>query len=401
MEKIKILMILPEFGYGGAEKSFCALSVALSEKYNITIVVFNLECSPFYPIGGHVLSLDINSSKNLVGKFVNFFKRAIRLKRIKKRIKPATSISFLEGADYINILSKQNDKIILSIRGSKFHDENISGLLGWARLYIFMPLLYRKAHAIVTINKGLKKEIDHFISSDKITTIYNGFNFDQIKIKALEEIPNELKEPMDEKPIVAILRLSPEKVFNNLLRVFKKVRLVKKSVKLIIIGSGNMDKELIALCHQLNLTYDASKLGLGRTKNPNVVFLGYIRNPLPILKIAKIFVLTSSAEGFSNALVEAMSLSIPVISTDCPYGPREILNEKKEKRKKNQLLKAGYGLLAPQFKEENSYQQWSSSIIKLLEEEELHNKYAKLAKKRSLNFASSTQLAQWESVILN
>jgi len=394
-------MILPEFGYGGAEKSFCTLSVELSKKFNITLVVFNLAIAPVYPIAGNILSLDIPASNNWLSKLYFFVKRVNRLKKIKWQIKPDVSISFLEGADYINILSKQKEKIILSVRGSKYNDENIKGLMGWLRLHFLMPLLYKRANAIITVNKGIKKEISRFMSADKITTIYNGYDFDQIKLKSLEKNSGISAEPTNKKVIVAIGRLSPEKGFQYLLKVFKKVNEKINSSQLIIIGDGAFGIELVELCKQLNLKYDAGNLGFKKMNDPSVIFLGYLKNPLPILKKASIFTLCSSAEGFPNALIEAMALKIPVISTDCPYGPAEILSDNLEKREKGKVLKTKYGILAPQFEEENSIEEWANCINNLLQNQKLLTKYSHSGYERTKEFTSQKLIYKWESIILD
>ncbi len=395
------MMILPEFGYGGAEKSFCTLSVALSKKFNITIIVFNTISDAAYSTGGNIRSLNVLASDNVISKFVNFVKRVIRVRKIKKEIRPYVSISFLEGADYVNLLSKQKEKVILSVRGSKYKDENIRGLLGWIRINVLMPVLYRKTDAIITVNNGIKQEMSRFVPSNKITTIYNGYDFEQLNKSADEELVESVKELISKNFIIAIGRLSQEKGFQHLLKVYKEVKLVNKEIKLVVLGDGNMDEELINLCKHLNLTYDAVALGFEKTNNPDVVFLGYIKNPLAILKKASLFTLCSSAEGFPNALVEAMALEIPVISTDCPYGPDEILNTKGLKREKGKVLKTEFGILAPPFNEENSIGEWANVIIELLHNNKILNQYGHLGYERAREFTSQELISKWESVILN
>ena len=397
----KIFLIIPEFGYGGAEKSFSLLSVALAKKFDVSIIIFNKENEATYPISGDVISLDIPASNNFFSKLFYFYLRIRRLKKIKKRIMPDVSISFLEGADYINVLSKKNEKVILSIRGSKFNDENIIGITGWFRRYLLMPILYKKAHALVTVNNGIKKEMSKFISPDKITTIYNGYDIEEIEFRAHEEIPIELSELNSKNLIVSVGRLSPEKGFQHLLKVFKEVKLVNNSVKLVIVGSGNMDIELIKLCKKLDLEYDARKLGFDKTKNPDVLFLGYSTNPLPILKMASIFTLCSSAEGFPNALIEAMAIRVPVISTDCPYGPAEILAGKLDKRVKGKVLNTKFGILAPLFNEPNSINEWSRCIIDLLDDHSRFNQLSQLGYERAKDFTSEELISKWESIIVS
>lgn len=392
-------MILPEFGYGGAEKSFCAVSVALAKKYEVALIVFNLESPPVYPVGGRVISLEVKGGRNWLVKVINFTKRTLRLRQLKKQLNPTHCISFLEGADYINVLSKRNEKVILSIRGSKFHDENIKGFSGWLRTTIMMPLLYNKADALVTVNKGIQEEMKTIVEEKKITTIYNSYNIQSLATSASMELPTVLQKAATKLVITAVGRLAPEKGFQHLIKVYIGVKLAIKNVTLVIVGNGEMADTLIDLCKQTNLSYDASMLGYDAFENPDVIFTGYLANPLPVMKKANVFTLCSSSEGFPNALVEAMSLGVPVVSTDCPYGPNEILNPKNIPRDQSQSLKAEFGILCPQFNEKFSVVTWQNAIVELLSDEKLYTAYARSVQERASHFSSDETLSQWESVI--
>src|SRR6187549_4201625 len=122
MSKKKILLIIPELTMGGAQRSISKLSIEFARHHTVWLVIFNKVDGLAYAHGGELVSLDVVPSGGIPNKIKSFIQRVRRLRKLKKDLGIDVSISFLEGADYINILSKANDKIILSIRGSKRHD---------------------------------------------------------------------------------------------------------------------------------------------------------------------------------------------------------------------------------------------------------------------------------------
>src|SRR5436190_16201964 len=119
----RVLLIIPEMHTGGAQRSLSKLSIALATRYQVWLVIFNKGNNVAYPFGGELLSLDVEGGKNWFQKIKSFLQRIERLKQLKKKLRIDVSISFLEGADYVNVLSRQKEKVILSLRGSKLHDE--------------------------------------------------------------------------------------------------------------------------------------------------------------------------------------------------------------------------------------------------------------------------------------
>ncbi len=107
-------------------------------------------------------------------------------------------------------------------------------------------------------------------------------------------------------------RLEKQKDFPNLIRAFAKVRKVREA-RLVILGWGNEMSELENLTRVLDVHED-------------VAFLGAVRNPYAYMARSAVFALSSLYEGLPTVLIEAMAMGVPVVSTDCPHGPAEILN---------------------------------------------------------------------------
>ena len=119
-----VLLIGSELGKGGAERSISLLSFYLEPYYNVTLCILSgTDREKFYKTCSNVVFIDPPAAKNIFQK-VNAWKyRLKKIRQLKKQLDIDVSISFLEGPDYINVLTKGKEKVVLSIRGSKVHDK--------------------------------------------------------------------------------------------------------------------------------------------------------------------------------------------------------------------------------------------------------------------------------------
>ena len=324
MKKKKILLIIPEMMMGGAQRSLSKLSIEFSNDYTVWLVIFNRNENIAYSYGGELISLDVESGEGLFNKIKFFRHRVNRLRKLKKDLSIDVSISFLEGADYVNILSRVHDKIILSVRGSKRYDETITGKFSWLRNKILIPWLYRYADAIVTVNHGIANELRTIYDLKKvnISTIGNFYHIEEITKLALEPKEENINRLYKDPILIATGRLAPEKGLDKLLHVFYQLKKEREKLRFVIVGDGPSLPNLISIADQLNLSVH---YGSNFEESPDVLFLGNQSNVFKFLKGATLFLMNSSSEGFPNGLAEAMICGVPVVSSDCPYGPREIL----------------------------------------------------------------------------
>ncbi|MFW6009601.1 MAG: glycosyltransferase [archaeon] len=116
--------------------------------------------------------------------------------------------------------------------------------------------------------------------------------------------------------ITAMGRYTDQKGFDNLIKAVKNVIEKGYEIKLIIMGKGENKQQLNALIKKLNL-------------KDKVELIGFKSNPYKYISESDLFVLSSNYEGFPNSLLEAMACEVPVISTDCPTGPSEIIDNNK------------------------------------------------------------------------
>ena len=179
------------------------------------------------------------------------------------------------------------------------------------RILIF--ILYPIADKHIAVSKGVAKAMSKYsgINLSKITVIPNPVITDEIFTQGSVLVSHpffDLKEPI----LLFVGRLSYEKDLSNLINAFKKVQKQIPS-RLLIVGDGPDRTKLEALTHQEHI-------------DDRISFLGYQNNPYAYFAQSDLFVLSSSREGLPTVLIEALAFGLKAVSTDCPSGPSEILN---------------------------------------------------------------------------
>jgi len=230
----------------------------------------------------------------------------------------------LAGVDTRVFLGAQ---IFLSIR----HRQGLE--LGSGQFHKMIPLAqhcYAKAEGIIASSRGVADDASAFLglNPERVHFVYNPVYVNGLAKLMDEPVQHPWFMPGAPPVLLGIGRLVEQKNFPLLVKAFARVR-QHIDVRLVIIGGDQSSSDQMA--HRQQLQMLAAELGVG----DDVELIGYKSNPYPYLKAARLFVLSSSYEGFGNVLIEAMLAGCPVVSTDCPSGPSEILNG------------GQYGLLVP------------------------------------------------------
>jgi glycosyltransferase involved in cell wall biosynthesis len=186
----------------------------------------------------------------------------------------------------------------------------------------FIKYFYPKLAATVGCSRGVAEDMRDRFGLTNTTSIPNGIDIPRVRALADEPMPAQY-QPIFAKPTVAfIATLHPLKNPQLVIRMHAALRADGIDHHLLMAGNGHLEHELRQLARDLGVSN-------------SVFFTGFVQNPYPLLKASSAFVLTSRIEGFALVLAEAMALGVPVVSIDCPCGPREVLDGGK------------YGMLIP------------------------------------------------------
>lgn len=368
---LKILMLIPELGYGGAEGAFLRLARELSRWHRVEIAVFRPEYGEARYARATIeteLPITVLDEEGRRGRTARWARRFSKLRKLKRDLRADVTISFLSGANVLNVVARAADRTVVSVRGSRKYELNQSAAARHFYKRFLDPLTYASADAVVSVSEGLSREISRGgwkTASRKYRAISGYVDCEALYASAAKPVEPELEALAGSPVAIAAGRLSVEKGFQHLIRVFAGVRRVLPSAKLVLIGDGPMRGELERLCGAHGLSY-----GEGPDSDPSVLLLGYRTDPIRYFRLAKAYVLCSSNEGFPNVAVEALAAGIPVIAADAPWGAREALGVGPDPRNEPfptiEPTAAPYGTLMPRIDDWRFEEAWARVIAERL-----------------------------------
>jgi len=364
--KKKLIFVISSLACGGAERVVVNLINHLDRnKYKLLLVIFENKLDLQRDLDFAVRIVCLNKKSRW-----DFLKIIFKLRKIICDYKPDSVISFLQYTNIVTVLSTlfqiRNYTLIISERNyPRKYLANIR--LGYLKRWL-MNLTYKKSDKIIAVSKAIKKvlEEDFGIPPEKIKVVYNPIPLEEVIFKSQKGIEHPFFKDENAQVIISAGRLVKQKRYDRLLRAFSLIRKYQKTARLIILGKGILKRELENLALQLDI-------------NNVVSFVGYKDNPYAWMSKADIFVLSSAYEGFPNVLIEAMACGVPVISTDCPSGPREIITNGKN------------GILVPVGDE----RKLAEAILDLLSDEKKRKRFSAAAKKRVQDFEVKKIVSQY------
>ena len=296
---MKICMIIDSLAAAGAERVVVTLSETFYKQgHQVDIILWN-----------NIIEYQINPNINI---HVLEKKTAQELKKLITKINNLNNGAF----DYIYSHLHGKIKIVKQAKlkniyyvfhipiSHRFKSKN--NVIKWLKKKK-LQMRYKNEN-LITVSDGIKDDlIESKIKANSINSIYNPFEFESIKQQANQE---EKDIPKDEY-IINVARFHFQKRQDILLKAFKKSNL---NCKLLLVGKGSKEEY-----QKIENLIDELKL------QEKVIIVGFKSNPYPLIKNAKLLILSSDFEGFGMVLVEALILNTPIVSTNCKSGPSEIM----------------------------------------------------------------------------
>ena len=312
--KSKIALFLPCLAGGGAERSILNLSGCLGDRgYDVDMIVARS--------GGEFLPLVPSTVKLVELHAQSTFGSLPALTRYLRCVRPGVIMSALDHANIVAQLacrlSGTATRSIISVRNT-FSAESELRPSPKRRIEVALAsLLYPRADGILAVSQGVADDLERclHIPADKITVTYNPVVSDRLFEQAHEPVDPPWFEAGAPPVILAAGRLSDQKDYPTLIRAFQTVQ-ASVDARLLILGDGERREDLEALVTSLGL-------------QDKVRMPGFTDNPFAYMARARLFVLSSRHEGLPGVLIQALACGCPVISTDCPSGPSEILKNGK------------------------------------------------------------------------
>ncbi len=383
-----IAIIITKLNGGGAERCASNLSVELAKIYNVYIVVFDA-MDIAYPYGGTLVDLKIPKADGILSRYLGVIKRSYLLHKFKKDHNIDVSISLLEGPNLVNVLSRWKDKTIVSIRNHM--SKQPSGIIAKK----IIRYASKKSDITVALSKMVGRDLsENFgVNPTKIVTIYNHVDKNLLD---KQDVKSKIELDPSKKYIITMGRLHPQKGHWHLIKAFKSVSELCPDLNLLLLGDGPLKYAIKKLIMDLNL-------------EDRVIMPGYIEAPHKYLNDCEMFVLSSLYEGLGNVLLEAQAFGIPIISTDCKSGPREILSPDSDLSSNAEDVEYGrYGILVPVDDELEinaeteltfSEQKLVQAIVNLHNSPQLLEKYRKSSMEGSKRFNKEKIISDWRTLI--
>ena len=286
--------LLGSLNGAGAEKTILTLAKNLILKgANVDLLLLSDHADYTAPEGINTI-LVTGKSKRLQRKSLS------KITRAKKYDLFVTS-----RAEFYNSIEANSRYCSVHITPTAWLDKDISGLKKFSKIFKLKNKFKNKK--LIALSEGIKSDLVNNLACrpEDVTIINNPF-----EINVIRQAAEQLGELPKDDYIVYVASFIKRKRHHDLIRAFASIK--DKNIQLLFLGKGPEEGNL-------------KKLAEGLGVLDRLIFWGWDENPYRLVKNAKLSILASEAEGLPRVLVESLSLQTPIISTDCPSGPNEVL----------------------------------------------------------------------------
>jgi glycosyltransferase involved in cell wall biosynthesis len=313
-KKKHIALFLPSLRGGGAEKVMVNLALGFVEQgLKVDLVLAKAEGPYLSRVPEEVRVVDLGARRVLYS--------LPGLVRYLRRERPQAMLSALNYANIVAIwaklLARVQMHLVVSERNTLSCSTRNASSVRVKLLPLLIKIFYPYADAVVAVSHGVAEDLITMtgLPMEKVKVIYNPVITPELFAKAEEPLDHPWFRPGEPPVVLGVGRLTKQKDFPTLIRAFALVR-KERPARLMILGEGEERPKLETLARELGIEED-------------FVLPGFVENPYKYMKRASAFVLSSRWEGLPAVLIEALALGVPVISTNCPSGPAEILEHGK------------------------------------------------------------------------
>ncbi|MDN3658328.1 glycosyltransferase [Ferruginibacter paludis] len=384
MQKKKVAILINALEVAGAEKVVAQIINSFYKEFDLHLILLNNTIEFELPVNDITIKTIDNSNLKKRKSAKDVLKIPLLAFRLKKYLQQENiniCFSALNRSNYINCFLRilnWKGAILISERShtsSAYNPHTIAGKTG----RLLVKKLYPFANVIVPNSAGIQHDLTtNFHLTNSFTVIHNPVNITMQQ--------KDMAESVDDVDFSSftfshVARIEKGKNHELVLAAVQKIK--QRDFKVLLIGQGPEEEHIKLLSHKMGIS-------------DKIVFLGYRRNVVKYVARSQCHLLTSDSEGFPNALLEALTCGTPVISTDCPTGPRELLDCAFTPTKHSTgIEKATFGLLIPV----NDAAALADAMLAMIDDANLRNEYAAAGIRRAKDFDLSIIMKQFADLL--
>ncbi len=310
--KVEITLFLPSLHEGGTERAMINLARGFAERgLKVDLVLAKAEGPYLSQLPKEVRMVDLETKRVLYSLpgLVHYLRRE----------RPKALLAAMNHANVVALwatrLARVPVRVVVSVRSTLSEASTHSPSLRGRLMPYLVRCFYPWADVVVAVSQGVAEDLIRLTGfpRNKVQVIYNPVVTPELFTKAEEPLDHPWFALGEPPVVLSVGRLTEAKDYPTLIQAFALVR-KECPARLMILGEGEDRPKLEILVRKLGLEED-------------VALPGFVENPYKYMKRAAVFVLSSKWEGLPTVLIEALALGTPVVSTDCPSGPVEILQD--------------------------------------------------------------------------